>query len=333
MCGRGEYGSFIAHSEERGQDKGMEKLGRKIQIGLTVFLGLCSLAVNGGTFYILANYHTDHYRELAEVHMSQQYQNCSQRLSVLGEQIRLFGEDEVLVQEITDRKWSEVGERIGAFIQSSSGIESFQICTGSEETGKWETRSYGVGNVTQIEPELLERYLEKAMQIGSDAAWFLREGESAGEECLSYLMRIGKEDKNIGFFLANVPADSYMNSLTSVNSNLWEEHLGIVSESAAWYSDRFTEENFSDVNSYQEGTTRLAGDELISVKELTGVGEQLVQVISLKTGRLLLPAGLGLLLIFLISLVFIYFASRFISRTITVPLDEMREKMKNTLNQ
>lgn len=311
----------------------MEKLGRKIQIGLIVFLSLCSLAVNGGMFYILADYHSDHYRELAEVHMTQQHQNCSQRLSVLGEQIRLFGEDEVLMEEIADGKWSEAGERITAFIQSSGGIESFQIYTLSEEEKGWEVRSYGRGNVGRIEPMLLEQYLERAVRAGSDAAWFLREGAAEGEECLSYLMPAAKENKNTAFFLANVSVDSYMNSLASANSNLWEEHPAIVSESAAWYSDGFAEEKFSHIESYHEGITQTAGDEMIYVKELTGMGEKLVQVISLKTGSLLLPAGIGLLAIFLVSLVFIYFGSRFISRTITVPLNEMQEKMKNTLNQ
>ncbi len=311
----------------------MEKLGRKIRIGLVVFLGLCSLAVNGGVFYILADYHSDHYRELAEVHMTQQHQNCSQRLSVLGEQIRLFGEDEVLVEEIADGKWREAEERIAAFIQSSGGIESFQIYTLSGDGKEWEIRTCGRGDAGRITPALLEQYQERAAQAGSDTVWFLREGTVEGEEYLSYLMPATKENKNTAFFLANVPVDSYMDSLASANSNLWEEHPAIISESAAWYSEGFDVEKFSDIESYHEGVTRTAGDEMIYVRELTGMGEKFVQVISLKTGSLLLPAGLGFLAIFLVSLVFIYFGSRFISRTITVPLNEMQEKMKNTLNQ
>lgn len=311
----------------------MEKLGRKIQISLTVFLGLCSLVINGGIFYILADYHSEHYRELAEVHMVQQHQNWSRRLSVLGEQIRLFGEDEVLIQEIEDGKWSGAGERITAFVQSTGGIESFQVYILSEETGEWESRTYGSGSAGQIEPELLGQYLDRSIRLGSDAAWFLREGKAEGEECLSYLMPAAKENRDTAYFLANVPVEPYMRDLSSGSSGLWEEHLAIISETAVWYSDSFAEESALNMKSYQEGITRLSGDEMICVRELTGIGVKFVQVISLNTGRLLLPAGGGLLAIFLVSLVFIYLGSRFISRTITVPLNEMQEKMKNTLNR
>lgn len=311
----------------------MRKLSKKIQVSLFLFLGLCSLIVNGVAFLILADYHSNHYKELAEAHMEQQYQNSHQRLAVYGEQIRLFGEDTLLVREITEEKWSEVDDRITAFAQSFSAIESLRIYYENEQgLSRQFVRGYGNTNIPKLEPSIVTQYWERAGKRNQNEIWFLREGQNEGYECLSYLMPLLKDGERVGFLLADIPVSTYMNTLTTENASLWEEHFVISSEETAWYSSHNIRDSFDAVQQQPQEGLQVLGDQILYTQELTETGNLLIQIISLKTGQLLFPTAVSFTIIFLCSLVFIYFGVRKISRTITVPLNEIEQKLTNTVS-
>lgn len=310
----------------------MKRLGRKMQVSLFLFLGVCSLIINATAFLILADYHSEHYKELAKAHIEQQYSNCKQRLAVFGEQIRMFGEDAIFVGEVSERKWNEVGERMAAFSQSSNIVEMLTVYyEDNQGTLQAYQGNYGKGHIREMEPEEARQYWEMASRMGKKEIWFLREGILDGYEYLSYLIPIQKEDNVVGFLRADISAASYMRELLGESSSLWEESFSIYSENAQWYSDNFQEKELWNIDQKRSGVT-IQGREMISVNALTETGDKIIQKITLKTEQLLLPAGITLLLIFLGSLFFIFFGIRMVSRTITVPLSEMQEKMKNMGN-
>lgn len=311
----------------------MNRLAKKIQISLFVFLGLCSLAINGGVFYILSDYHFRHYCELAEIHMEQQYQNAMHSLNVLGEQIRLFGENSLLINEVQEKRWSDVNDRITVFVQSSSVLESFGIYYNNEQ-GELQKYIWGHGNsyAKELEPNMVEAYWAKALNLGQNEIWFLKEGEKDGQECLCYLMPLQEGEKQVGFLLVDVNIDSSIKNLLQKDS-LWQEHLAILSDDADWYSEEDHEQHYTLNILPQTETPQIINGKMVSAKNLTSMGEKMVQVISLDMFQILLPVGAAFLIIFLLSLVVIYFGIRMVTKTITVPMEEMQEKIKNTLHQ
>lgn len=149
----------------------MERHNRKIKITLILFLSIFSLLVNTAAFYILTDYNTRHYTALSRSHMEQQYQNYQQKLAVLGEQIRLFGDNPQFTNAIERHDWTAVNEKISDFIRSSGNIVSLRIYCIEDGVLK---RARGDSNVryAELEPERIAEMWNETKQKGDSALWF-----------------------------------------------------------------------------------------------------------------------------------------------------------------
>lgn len=226
-----------SHTERIRADP-MKRLDRKIRITLFLFLSIFSLLVNAMAFYILSNYNTQHYMALSSSHMEQQYQNFLQRMAVLGEQIRLFGDNPQFTNGIANRDWAMVSQKLADFMQSSGNIVSLRIY--NYESGELKY-ARGDSNMRfgKLASDEVSGIWEEADTGEQSAVWFLREGPAGSYECISYLMRIYDVGKDIGYLVADVNVVPFMEGIMEEEGvSLWEESVAIVSPEAAWFSGR-----------------------------------------------------------------------------------------------
>lgn len=311
----------------------MKRLNRKIKLTLFIFLSIFSFLVNALAYYILSDYNSKHYMALSKSHMEQQYQNCLQRLAVLGEQIRLFGDNPQFTNGVANRDWQMVSGKLGDFMQSSGNIAALRIYSYVNEELKF---ARGDSNLRfpELEPETVEGIWSEASDEDQGAVWFLREGPVGSYECLSFMMPVMDNEDLLGYLVADVSVAPFMEDiLEEGGASLWEESIAIVSPDGMWVSGRQTIDGMESLDAWGTMQFKVIDGKLVAVREITQSRDRLVQVISLKTNELLLPVGIMLFIVFLLSLVLIYIGVKYITRSITVPLEELKTKMKGTLEK
>lgn len=311
----------------------MKRLNRKIKITLFVFLSIFSFLINAVAFYILSDYNSKHYMALSRSHMEQQYQNCLQRLAVLGEQIRLFGDNPQFTNGIAKKDWQMVSGKLADFMQSSGNIASLQIYNYDDGTLKF-ARGDSNMRFPELEPEKVAGVWEETADGEQSAVWFLREGPAGRYECLSFLMPVTDSGVKLGYLVADVSVVPFMQDiLEEGGASLWEESIAIVSPEGIWISGRQPADGLEELAAAGNVESRVLDGKMVSVREITQSRDQLIQIISLKTGELLLPVGGMLFVVFLASLIVIYFGVKYITRSITVPLENLNAKMKGTMQE
>lgn len=311
----------------------MDRLNRKIRFTLFVFLGIFSLVVNGVAFYIISDYNSRHFIALSKSHMEQQYQNYVQRMAVLGEQIRLFGDTAQFTNAVYKQDWSVVNEKLRDFIQSSGNIASLRIYSyedGSLKKGRGE----GNARYSDLEPGKVMDIWREAKDKEQSAVWFLRESLPGSYECLSYLMPVRDEGREIGFLMADINIVSFMADIIEEGNTMFEkESVTVVSPDGEWYRSGQDGEDIWGYLHAEETDFEIQDGAMFSIREVAQSRDRLIQVIPLKMNEMLYSVGGMLSLVFLISLAVIYFGVRFISGSIMNPLKELKHKMNNTLEQ
>ena len=309
----------------------MERHNRKIKITLILFLSIFSLLVNTAAFYILTDYNTRHYTALSRSHMEQQYQNYQQKLAVLGEQIRLFGDNPQFTNAIERHDWTAVNEKISDFIRSSGNIVSLRIYCIEDGVLK---RARGDSNVryAELEPERIAEMWNETKQKGDSALWFLREGTARSSECLSYLMPVSDEGKQIAYLTADLDVSSFMqDSIKEENVISWQETVAIVSPDRAWFGIGRRSEELQPFLEAENTEFDILAGRTISIRELPQSRDRLIQVIHLQMDKLLWQVGGMVAVLFLISILLIFLGVRFVSDSIMVPLNKLKHRMHSGL--
>lgn len=293
----------------------MRQLKRKIEISLFVFLCVFAILINLIAYYILSDYNNKHYIALAKSHMEQQYQNTQQSIAVLGEQIRMLGDNAQFTGEINRRDWSAIVNKMDEFRQSSGNISSLSVYIVKNENLIY-SRGDSDMRYKVMEWKELKNIWSWALNEGENAIWFLRQVDDVEKKCLSYLMPIYDKDQAVGFLLADMNLETFVNNILK-GELLWTESISIASQ-----------EEYS-----QNGIFSIGDDNIIAVRGLTQSNVVLVQTISLKLEEMLLPVKITFSCIFLVSLIVIYFGVKFISKSIIIPLNDLKNKMDRTLSQ
>lgn len=310
----------------------MKKLEQKIKRDLFLFLSFFSFLINALSGYILVNNNYKQNINLVYAHMEQQYQSISQRMTVLGENVRFFSEKNPFQTAVAKRQWNRVSTMIVDFLQSSNGIEGVRIYVWKDSVLQCVTSNGSVRFADMPPEELLLK--AKAQAENESGAWFLRSGISGRNECLSYLIPIYQDKQPLGYFLADVNVSDFMTrQLGTGIESFGQETLLIRTAGKEWSGDSPWNADL-DRRLTAEDNQRFAKKEMLfSAYKLPQSEDFFVQVTSLNLNRIFLLPILALLVLFAASVLVCYFVVRAVTNSISSPLSSLQGKINQTLKE
>lgn len=299
----------------------MKRYEKKLKWTLIFFIGLFALMINLSTFYIITSSLEKKHTELSQSHMEHQYQNCQQRMSVLGQQFLFLAEDSQLITGVRNSDTDMVKKKIESFLQSSQGITSLAVYV--LDSGQMEYLT-GEGNLRYQERNF-EAAVDNGKVTGNFSGWYVLPDE---EISLLFLCPIEQDDIQLGCLYVKVSLDSFMADFTEKKDyDLWDEHMAIVTDKIVWCDDYGYWDSMEKDWWEQKDEFRKEGKTILSSRELTNNGERLVQALVLKTDKLYVKVALGLFVIFLFGTILIYFTISKMLGNIIGKLQGLKEKM------
>ncbi len=306
----------------------MRRLDKNIRIKLFLFLGIISLIVNLVSFSILSNYNKDKYMELAMIHVDQQYQNGRQRLAVLGQQIRLLGENQQLTAGVVSQDWGIVEDKITGFLQSIREVISLKIYRYDQFHNLSLVRDGSAIYTVDFTAENVEEFWDQTKDLEEPIHWFLREKYTDKYEYLSFLMPIYSEERHVGFMLADINIVEFVDALLNVEDfSYWEESIAVVSSDKKMYVDGSVLIDQHDLADNMEEKVQINDNMIFSVKKIPQFQDYIIQVISINTEKMLTMPAILMSTVFFVSLAIIYFGVHYITKSIMVPLESLQQKM------
>ncbi len=303
----------------------VKKYERKLRWKLFIVLAVFALVVNVMVYFIVKVNLEKHYIDLAQKHMNHQVLNRQQHMAVMGEQFKVLAGDSQFILGIANDNTDIVKSKLEEFFKSSPGLKSASVY--NCRNGRQECKS---GNKSSFYTDQeIENLLEKYGDDIREAFWFVEGEAGAREQYLNCWVPVEFEGRRLGYLIVRTDLDRFMKEFTGGNSySFWEEHTAIQSTEALWTDDDAYWEETEITWSDKAGDFHITDNQIVSVTEITSVGEQLIQVVHWNRNEMYRMVALGLAALFFVSLAGCYFIIYLFVRNITVPMLKLKEKME-----
>lgn len=310
-----------------------ERLHRRLYRSLLLFLLLFSLVVNGTVFWILARYNYQHFVALSEGHIEQQQQYFANKLTVTEESLRLFASGGVFQALLAEGQWGEARDRLTEFVQSQASVEgaSFYV----ERDGAPTRVINAAISSPAADVGTLGQTLQAQGRTPYEPQWLLREESIGNTRCFSLLYPVYIDgDRLLGIILLDLNHVQIM-GLAAADQALFDgEAMYLYSYHGFWsvVDDLALQEDWQvPWDALGDGIHVLRG-QIIAAHQLPKSMDWMISIIPIPLVSMLASMGALLLGIFLLSALLFHFLAKAAARSIADPLQDLRGKMRQTLD-
>lgn len=305
-------------------------LQAKINRSLFVFLSSFGLVISVLVFCILANYNYRNYINLAASQMEQQQQNIIKQIAVVQEHTRLFCAGDLFQNFLRSGDWAGAKARMVEFTVSSNLISNTNIYV-AEADGLRRVTSYPTYDFTYMPAAKVSTLLQQQPTKPYNAAWILREHSSGLTVNFSLVYPIYNGTNLLGVMVADVNLPL---SATQEGESLFaSEELFLVSADNRLATATLSSSLAQELRVVETNTPTPVQRHIIAKYALPACNDFLVIRISIDMFSMFLPLGLTLLGVYLASLLLFFFASKRVTHSIVLPLQNLNKKMQTTLQQ
>lgn len=300
----------------------MKYYKKKLKVTLIFFLGTFALLINLITFYMITTSMEQNHMELSRAHMEHQYQNCRQRMEVLGQQFLSLAEDAQLAVGVENGNPDQVKKKLKGFLQSAPGTLALSVYTLKEGRAEFWA---GEGRIHGIRIDL-DEWVESLLAEGEECLWYLPSGE---EGTLHFLCRMEDGGRLFGFLLVKYELDSMMEELAGQNTyDSWDTHLAVAADTLVWTDEEAYWQEADPALWQKDYDYVTEGRSLRSSRALTENGVRLVQVVARRIDGAYFAAVLGQVLLFLASLLGICLGVNRFTANLMEPLERLKRRME-----
>lgn len=300
----------------------MKQYEKKLKWAIILFLGVFTLVINVVAYCIITFSMEKQFKEMSEAHMDHQYQNCRQRMSVMGQQFLSLTGDAQFVSGVENDNLDLLEKKLQNFFWSAQGILALAVYVPENDHMEYMA---GVGQLKYINRDFIE-IQDKVAQNFSEPIWYVLQEE--GEQCFGIVCPINREKKLLACLLITLSIDSFMSQVEIEDSyDFWEEHMAVVAQEIVWSDDSefWEKEDLSYLTGQVDDKTRQQS--LWKSRVITQTGECLIQVIILKMNEKYQMIAGRLAIIFLFSIAGIYVSVSMLIGNIIAALVKLKKKM------